>query len=262
MKHYIITRPIGLRTPCDEVESICGNADIYKRCGIRPNHFIIPLDQGSGRTTLVEYMTDMYKEAGVLNYTSGLDDYIEISLDGTLQQLRQAFAEIDSAAIYTNEFCNVVGMDISGIASHLGETQFIEFLKNTKRVCDHACVIFFVHSTPNRNEEKLLEKLCETVDNIKRLEVEPYTKDDMCKLIIKIVSEHGIEIKQETVFSTVLLDMVSKFSISSVKDAVVVADEIIFYADFSGRTPVIDESNLKSMLASWQNNTERSILKK
>ena len=169
MKHYDITKPIGLATPCKEIESTCNNAHMYKRCGLRPKHYIIPLDPGSGRTTLVEYMTDKYKEAGALSFTSGLDDYIEIAFDGSLQQLKQAFAAIDSAAVYTNEYCNIIGMDISGVSAHLGETQLSEFMKNCKRVCEHACVIFFVHTTPNRNEEKLLEKLCETVDNIMAL---------------------------------------------------------------------------------------------
>lgn len=261
MKHYEITRPIGLTTPCDEIESTCSKAHMYKRCGLRPQHFIIPLDSGSGRTTFIEYMTDKYKEAGVLDFTSGLDDYIEITLDGTLQQLKQAFAAIDSAAVYTNEYCNILGLDISGIASHLSETQCAEFLKNCKRVCEHACVIFFVHSTPNRNEEKLLEKLCETVDNIKRLEVEPYTKDNMCALIIKAVAEYGIEIRHEKVFRTVMADMVSEFCISSVKDAIATADTLVHFADFSGFTPIVDESSLKSMITSWHNDAERSEVK-
>lgn len=97
MKHYNITKPIGLATPCKEIEGTCSNAHMYERCGLRPKHYIIPLDSGSGRTTLVEYMTDKYKEAGVLSFISGLDDYIEIAFDGSLQQLKQAFAAIDSA---------------------------------------------------------------------------------------------------------------------------------------------------------------------
>ena len=104
MKHYDITKPIGLATPCKEIEHTCSKAQMYKQCGLRPNHYIIPLDPGSGRTTLVEYMTDKYKEAGVLSFNSGLDDYIEVAFDGSLQQLKQAFAAIDSAAVYTNEY--------------------------------------------------------------------------------------------------------------------------------------------------------------
>ena len=234
---------------------------MYKRCGLRPKHYIIPLDPGSGRTTLIEYMTDKYKEADVLSFTSGLDDYIEIVFDGSLQQLKQAFAVIDSAAVYTNEYCNIIGMDISGISAHLGETQLSEFMKNCKRVCEHACVIFFVHTTPNRNEEKLLEKLCETVDNIKRLEVEPYTKEDICALIIKTVEEHGIEIKHEIVFRAVLADMISEFCISSVKDAITTADSLVHFADFSGFTPTVDEGSLKSIITTWHNDAERSEVK-
>ena len=234
---------------------------MYKKCGLRPKHYIIPLDSGSGRTTLIEYMTDKYKEAGVLSFTSGLDDYIEITFDGSLQQLKQAFAAIDSAAVYTNEYCNIIGMDISGISAHLGETQLSEFMKNCKRVCEHACVIFFVHTTPNRNEEKLLEKLCETVDNIKRLEVEPYTKEDICALIIKTIEEHGIKIEHENVFCAVLADMVLEFRIDNVKSAITTVDALVHFADFTGFTPTVDERSLKSMITCWHNDAERSEVK-
>lgn len=258
MKHYDITKPIGLNTPCMEIEATCSRAHMYKRCGLRPKHYIVPLDAGFGRTTLIEYMTDKYKEAGVMDFGSGFDEYIEVSFDGTLSQLKHVFANIDSAAVYTNEYCNIIGMDISNIASHLGETQFTIFMKNCKRVCEYACVIFFVHSIPSRNEEKLIDKICEEIDNIKRLEVEPYASDDLCALITKAVAEHGIEIKHESAFCAMLSDTVAKFCIDNVKEAINMADELVYYADFSGFTPVIDENSLKSMITSWHNDTERS----
>jgi len=261
MNHHDIIKPIGLAAPCKEIENTCRNAHMYKRCSLRPKHYIVPLDSGSGRTILVEYMTDMYKESGVLSFTGGLDDYIEITFDGTLQQLRQAFATIDSAAVYANEYCGIIGMDISNISAHLGETQLTEFMKNCKRVCESASVIFFVHTTPSRNEEKLLEKLCETVDNIKRLEVKPYTKEDICALTIKMIKEHGIEIKNENTFRAILVDMASEFRISRVKDAILTADELVRFADFSGFTPAVDENSLKSMITGWHNDAERSEMK-
>ncbi len=261
MKNFDITKPIGLKIPCAEIESICSKAHMYKRCSLRPKNYIIPLDSGSGRTTFIEYMTEKYKEAGVLNFTSALDDYIEITFDGTLQQLQQAFAAIDSAAVYTNEYCNIIGMDISNIASHLGETQFTEFMKKCERICNHACVVFFVHTVPNRNEEKLLDKLTHVIDNLKRLDVEPYTKDDMCALIIKSITEHGIEIQHEALFRTVLSDMVSEFCVSGVRDAIAIADTLVHFADFSGFIPVIDESSLKNMINNWHINAERGEVK-
>lgn len=241
--------PIGLATPCREIENTCRKAYLYKRCGLRPKHYIIPLDSGCGRTTLVRYMVYKYKEAGVLDFTCSPDDYIEISFDGTMPQLKQAFSVIDSSAVYANEYSNIIGMDISGISFHLGEKQFTEFLKNCKRVCEHAVVIFFVHTTPSRNEERLITKLCEAVDNIRLLEVESYTKEDICTLIIKTVAEHGIRIKHENTFREALENMVSGLNFVSAKDAVAAAWKLIDAADFSGSAPTVDKGSLRFMNA-------------
>lgn len=248
MKYSNGARPIGLNTLCHEVERTCSEAYLFQRCGLRPKHLILPLDSGSGRTTFLEYMAQRYKDAGVLPFTSGLDDYIEITLDGTLPQLKQAFAAIAAASVYTNEYCNLIGMDISSIASHLGEIQFTEFLKNCKRVCAHACVIFFVHASPTRNEEKLLEKLCETIGNIKRLSVEPYSKDDLCALILQSLKEHGIQINQEPAFHTVLSTLVSQWQLSDLNEALHAAEVLMHRADFSGFVPVLDETMLQTLL--------------
>src|SRR5699024_10613320 len=98
----------------------------YQWSDLRPCHLIIPLDSGYGRTTLVEYMATVYKEYGVLDFTSSLDDYIEITFDGTLPQLRAAFGLICSAAEYANAYENIISMDISALATHAGETQYTE----------------------------------------------------------------------------------------------------------------------------------------
>lgn len=261
MRHYDVTKPIGLVSPCEEIERTCSEAHMYRRCGVRPKHFIVPLDAGSGRTTLIEYMTDKYKEAGVMDFTSGLDDYIEVVFDGTLQQLKQAFSAIDSAAVYTNEYCNIISMDISEISTHIGETQFTEFIKNCKRVCEHACVVFFVHSTPTRNEERLLDKLCEAVDNVRRLTVEPYSKNDMVSLIIKATAAHGIVCDTGDTFRHTLECLVTEFNISSVKDANAAAEYLVQFADFSGFTPVVGARSIQTMISSMNSTSERSDVK-
>jgi len=250
LKHYEITRPIGLKTPCAEIERVCKAAHVYRKCGLRPGHFVVPLDAGNGRTTLLEYMADMYKEAGVLDFISGPDDYIEITLDGSRQQLRQAFVEIDAAAVYTNEYCNIIGMDISGMAGHAGETQFAEFLRYARRTCEHACVVFYVGSVPTRNEERMLEKLCETVENIKRLDANPYTQEEICSLILKFLEDHGIEIRDEARFRSMLPAVVASLELSDVKEAAAAVEEMIFSADFSGFKPAVDVSCLMSLMES------------
>lgn len=261
MKKNPIMKPVGLETPCKEIETICSQALMYKRCGLRPPHLILPLDAGSGRTTFLEYMADRFREAGVIPFSSGFEDYLEICLDGTLPQLRQAFAAIDAAAVYTNFYQNIVGMDISLLALHLGESQLAEFLKNSKRICEYACGVFFVQSEPSRNEERLLEKLCETVGHIKRLTVEPYRKEDLCQIIQKVLGDRGIEIRQEVLFRQALWDVVSEFAVLHVREAVDLAASLVPFADFSGFIPTVDENSLKAMAESWRRFGERREMK-
>ncbi len=257
MKQNPITRPIGLEAACAEIERVCSQASLYKRCGLRPPHLILPLDSGSGRTTFLEYMADSFRKAGVLPFRSGFEDYLEISLDGTLPQLRQAFASIDAAAVYTNRYSNMVALDISPLAQHLSESQLPEFLKNAKRICEDACVVFFVRSEPSRNEERLLEKLCEAVDHIQRLAVEPYRQEELCRILEKVLEDRGLEIRQREAFRRALAAWASEFAISCVKEAVAAAESLIPFADFSGFVPVVDAGSLEAMLRSRQRGAQR-----
>ena len=261
MKQYNTTELFGLSNARAVIENTCSMSLMYRRCGLRPKHLIVPLDPGCGRTTLLEYMTDMYKNADILDFASGLDDYIEIIFDGSLPQLRQAFATIDSAAVYANEYRGIIGMDISCIASHLGELQLVEFLNNCKRVGKHACIIFYVHSVPSRNEEILLEKLSETIENIQRIVVEPYSYDEICDIIIKTLIQRGIQLNLDAAGKKLLSNIVADCQISTVSEAIATADALVNYADFSGFIPVIDETGLKTMVAGWSRDTERSEVK-
>lgn len=261
MSYREITKPIGLGTICREIEATCRRAQLYKRCGLRPEHLILPLDPGCGRTVLLEYMTAMYKEAGVLNFSSGLDDMLEIVFDGTLPQLKDAFAAIRDAAVYANEYCGLIGMDISELALHLGETQVAEFLKRCRQACDHACVVFFLSAHPSRNEERLLDKLCESVDHVKRLEVEPYTAGEMLDLVVKLVEERGVEVRNSAAFHAMLEELQAEF-FTDFREAPAAADVLVRYADFSGFTPILDEHGLKTMLADRHGHVaERSEVK-
>lgn len=248
MKQHSMTEPVGLETLRREIKEICFSSYLYKRCGLRPPHFLICLDPGAGRTTFIEYMAGMFRKHGVLCFT-GLDDYIEVELDGSLQQLKQAFSRIDAAAVYTNEFTNIVAMDISNIASHLNETQLTDFISGCKRICGSACVVFFVHAVPSRNEEKLIEKLCSAVENIQRIDAEPYTCKNICDLIVRFIENRGIEIDHPSEFFSFLQDAVTEHNISDVKSASSYAENLVHYADFSGFVPVISKDSITSLAA-------------
>ncbi|MCR5011403.1 MAG: hypothetical protein K6A72_03610 [Lachnospiraceae bacterium] len=257
MKRHIITKPVGLDAFCNEIEAVCSEAHIYNQGRLRPPHLIVSLDSGSGRTTCIEYMTDMYKEHHVIKF-NGLDDYIEIQLDGTPQQLKRAFVSIDRAADYTNEYTNIVGMDISNIACHLNETQFTDFISSIKKVCESACVVFFVHSNPSKNEEKLIEKLCSNVSKIKRIDVEPYTYENICDLIVRLIADRDTLLSNARNMSSLLMNTVKEFDICTVQEAIDMVDELIHYADYSSYMPEINEKSIKSLIENWSKSTERS----
>lgn len=217
MEPTIMERPVGLEHCCAEIDKTCANAALYRQCRLKPDHLIVPLSAGNGRSTLLEYMADRYKAARVMPFDCGLDDFIEIELDGTLQQLHQAFRDIADAAIYANEYSNIIGMDISAIALHQGETQYTEFLRSCKEICAHACVVFFLHSEPTRNELRLAEMLSETVDRVQMLEPVQLSDESLCELIIRDISAHGITVRAEQSFRTVLTEA---FDVLGVTDGV------------------------------------------
>ena len=249
-----IIAPVGLAGPRKEIENVCDKAAVYRIGGIRPMHFIVPLDSGEGRTTLLEYMTDKYKDAGVMDFSCGLDDYIEVVLDGSLHQLREAFASIDDAAIFDNEYRNIIGMDISGISGHLGEVQLTEFLENCRKVCEKACVVFFVHSNPTAKEEKLLEKLCEAIGgkNVKRLKIEPYTAKELRDFVARDIEDKGIEVKHVRKFSAALDKALSELGITSIKDASDFVRTIIWHGNFRGGNCFVDETSVEAVTKTYE----------
>lgn len=259
MKYRNIIAPVGLPAACAEVQSVCNQASVY-RCGLKPNHLILPLDAGEGRTTFLAYMTAMYQRHGVLPFASGLDDYLEITLDASsIQKLKQGFEGIDGG--YMNNYENIIGLDISNVANHMDGPQLPEFLFQVERLCDSACAVFFVRLTPSRAEEKLLDKLCDRVDHIKRLPAQPYTSEDIRDIIIRNITDHDVALQEETTFRAKLLEVVKDFGVADVRDAIAAARSAIHFADFNNHfTPTIDLQGIEAMVERWQQNTERGAL--
>ena len=249
----LVERPFGLQGPCEMIEQICEQAHKYEYSGIRPGHFCLGLDPGIRREAFVQYTAYSFKKNRVLKFQCGLDDYLMISFDGSLQNLKKNFGIIESAAIYSNHYENVIGMDISAISEHLGETLESEFLKRLKEVCKHACVVFFVSGERTIYEQKLLNKISECIDDVKNLTVEPYTKTDICDLVTKRLTECGIEIRNQKTFCKVLHEVITNLSITTDKDAMKVANSLVDYAVFSDSSPYIDDCCLKSLIKQRRN---------
>lgn len=260
MSKYEIKKPIGLTSLCNEVESVCKNACVYK-CGIRPKHLIVPLSAGSGRTTFVEYITDMYKKHGILDFFGSLDDYIEVDIDGSSSNnIVKGFASIRAGAVFKNNYSNIAVVNIEDMAKYLNAPQFTDFLREAKELCCNAYTIFFVSSVPTPNEEKLIAKLEENIGKSKicRAFVEKYTSEDICCLIEKTINEHSVTIECFQAFHSVLKDVVKSYNITEVKDAITVGEELIHYANFSGFTPTVDDKSIVMLADSRNKENKRS----
>lgn len=261
MKRHEITKPIGLTALCEEIENICKNSRIYK-CGLRPKHLIVPLSSGSGRTTFVEYMTDMYKEYGIFDFSGSLDDYIEVTIDGSSSRsINQAFANF--RAVYRNEYSNVAAVNVEDMAKYLNAPQFADFMKAAKELCRNAYVVFFVSGDPTPNEEKLIGKLVEGIGEkkIHRANIEKYSIEDICFLAEKIVGKHGVLIEHYQMFHATLMDVILNFNIREVKDAIEMAESLIHYADFSRFTPTVSDKSLNALAEEWNIKSKRSEIK-
>lgn len=263
MKRVYITKPIGLREPCAEVENVCQNARVYQFGG-QLKHIILPMDPGTGRSTFIEYLTNMFRAHGVLEFACSRTPYLEVTVDpSSPRHVQDTFTKIHAAADYANEYADVVGLDVSEMANYLNQAQMKEYLRNVQALCKTAFVVFFIHANPSKNEESLIEKTIEAVgsDRIKRLKVSAYTKEDICALITKFLADHGIEVEQSPNFDKALGNIVSEFYLTSVKDAISTAQELVHFADFSDVIPVITANGLSSMSECWRNNNERSEAK-
>lgn len=264
MKRVYITKPIGLREPCAEVETVCRNARVYQFGG-QLKHIVLPMDPGTGRSTFIEYLTSMFRAHGVLEFACSRNPYIEIAVDASSpKQVQETFNKINAAADYANKYKDVVGLDISDMANYQNQAQMKEYLQNVQALCKNAFVIFFVHANPSKNETDLINKTIEAVggqDKVKHLCISPYTKEDICALIVKFLTDHGIEAEQTPKFNKALLNVVSEFCLTGVKDAINTAQELVHFADFSDVIPVVNVGSLKSMADCWHNSSERSEVK-
>lgn len=263
MKKCEIQKPIGLARLCRAVETVCENANIYK-CGIKPMHLIVPLDSGSGRTAFIGYLTDMYKQNGVLDFSGSLDDCIEVTADGSsVQSVVQTFSAFAEGADYKNEYCNIAGIAVGNLAKYTAAPQFSDFIKEIKKLFGSAYVVFFVSGTPTAAEEKVISKLIDAVgkNKIYRTAAEEYTAEDICRITEKIICEHGVLVEHEEEFYAALSSMTANYGICKVKDAVSAAEELIRYADFSGFTPVVNKKSVAALTEFWAEKNERSEIK-
>lgn len=243
MKYYNIVKPVGLDAICDIVAANCAKS------GIKPHHMIFHLNSGQGRSTILEYIADMYKINNILNFSTGLDNYLEINFDGTYDNFKRGVEIIHDAAVYSGDgYKALIGINGSALlASHRQETQWIKFNSFIKEISKSANLIFFVDCESTKYTDIVINSIKSNVANVDEVFASPYTDDEYAYIIERNIENNGVKIKDLDKFHSVVANIVKAKNIGTVPDAISLADDIIQYADFSAHVPNIIADNIESL---------------
>ena len=219
-----IFKPIGVDKLCTTVEKVCANPYPYKIADIKPPHFAIGIDPGNGRTTILEYISDMYKENGVIDFTGGITDYAEITLDGSLQQLNSCMNTVKHSADYTNGvFKGVVGIDATKISSHQNETQAKRFETFFENVADSAVVVFFTPVNMTATELRYTDKVKSMLTDVIDFGNCVYTDTDYAEIILRYLENCGVNFVHSESMVDTLVYAVNTLGVDSVPKAIKLA---------------------------------------
>lgn len=246
-----IFKPIGMDKLCTAVEEVCANPYPYKITGIKPPHFAVGIDPGNGRTTILEYISDMYKENGVIDFTGGIADYAEITLDGTLQQLYSCIDTVKHSADYTNGvFKGVVGIDATKISSHQNETQAKEFESFFENVADSAVLVFFTPVNMSIAEVRYTDKIKSTLSAVIDFGNCVYTDTDYAEIMMRYLEDSGVDFVRSKSMVDTLVSAVNALGVDSVPKAIKLAKNLIINADYSESVPAISDKQISEYFKS------------
>lgn len=251
-----IFKPIGTEDLCAKVEEICANPLPYKISGIKPPHFAVNLDPGNGRTTLLEYISDMYKQSDIIAFTGGVDDYLEITLDGSLQQLKSAIAEVRDAAFYTNgNYTGVVGIDPIAIASHQNETQYGELMSFIDELNENSVVVLLNPVEMTLTEEKFIAKVKSKLEGVVDFGQITYSDKNYADICTCYINMSGVYLDSKA--KKLLFNIVKSLHIGSVSEAITMGKKLLLHTEYAGNVPTIGTKEIK-LLYNGYTTTERS----
>ena len=243
-----IDRPVGLNNVCAYIQEICSQAQFYSR-GVVPSGCIIRLDRGCGRTTVTQYAADMFRAAGVMSFASGMDDFISLRYDGSYSNYLECRDMIDDAAVYDNVYRGLYDVDFIDLAQHPGETQYEGFLRTFAEINRWACVFFFIPTSLNSAQERLVRKLEQAADGLKRIDADPYSAEDHTKLVRQFLGEYGAVLKETGRVRSLLERAVQSIGPRTVDDSRSIAESLLRRADYSREAPEVGEAAVRALLA-------------
>lgn len=232
-------RFIGMNEIKKEMLNLIKYEDVYKKSNAKIPHFAIMLDSGNGQTYITEVVTDVLVNHELREF-HGIDEYLEYKTDGTLSNLKLMFSDIDDNAIYDNAYKGVVAIDVSKIAGVQNEYQMKYLEEQLKKVSETATIVLYYATTLGKRGETLIRRLCDVIGNVRIIKHEEYTAHELAEMVVQNILERGIVVSDEDKVVKVLSEVVAQSEIKSAKAAVMMAEKLVFYADYSKPIPVLN----------------------
>lgn len=232
----MINEPIGLIEAKTAIKKIVENAEAYRKGGLKPPDLILDIRNGNGRSCFAEYVRDTYKSYQITHFPE-LDDLLEYRVNGNLNALQKIFAEIDSAAVYSNQYEGIIAFGIDGLVKCVDEYQTQIFCDKVKELKDSASLLFYLNSFKETNERALIKKLQE-IDDIEQIHISGYTQEELVEILIKDLDLAGVAINDKGL-NDKLVELIERKGFSTVKDIETVKKALIKGAYNTRHTPDI-----------------------
>lgn len=221
-----------------EINRICNRANMYNNGYVKLPNYLICLNKGCGRTSVVRNISEKLTENKVINFTNGIDDFIEIELDGSLEQYENSLIDAMSAARYGNAYRGIVAIDAMKLVQHQLEPQFFNFIPDIKKLFDEAMLIFFAPQNPSNSEIRFIDELTKQF-NLKHLYCDYSTTEEYASMIMSMIHDKDIIFNDKKAVHETLCNILNETGIKSIHEAEAMAEELAFCADFNKRPPVI-----------------------
>ena len=229
---------VGLDELKNQLSEITRKADAFRKGGAKVPNVVMNLAHDNGQSIVAEYFTSVLYDNRLRSF-HGLDTLLEYRLDGSLRQIKQIFEDISSNAVYTNEYEGVVAIDISALSEYINEFQVDYFVEKIGVVSQSATVIIYYDDSLGKRMQLIKERIVEAMGNCIDVSVAPYSVKDYSEIVVQNIIERGIEVDTEEM-EDILCKVVNTYHVASAKQAVAVAEDLVFCADYSSYTPRID----------------------
>lgn len=230
---------VGLDGVKKEMDRIIAQAKAYRKGGAKVPNIVVNISKENGQSYVADYITSVLHEHRLRKFC-GLDMILEYRLDGTLKNVKQVFEDISSNAVYTNEYEGVVAIDISALSEYVNESQVDFFVNHIVEVAQSATVIIYYNEALGKRMKIVKDRICKALGNYIAIHVEPYSVREYSEIAMQSIKERGIDIESEEELETILCHVVDDKHVSNAKEAVAVAENLAFCADYSGFIPKID----------------------